>query len=239
MAKTKRADQRLAAKRRPSGTPTQRFLDIQEIKDDVVVLRDGTLRADLLVSSINFALKSEDEQNAVIATYTQFLNSLDFSIQIVMQSRRLNIDEYLSRLKQAEADQRNELLKMQTREYREYVSELVEIADLMSKRFYVVVPYTPRADKPKRFFSRVLEAISPSTVIHLKQQQFLGFRTELLKRVDYVIDGLSACGLKAVMLDTQSLIELYYNTYNPESMGQEKFTDLKNMNVEGGDYAGN
>lgn len=238
MAKSK-SEQRLGTKRRISGAPTQRYLDILEIKDDVVVLRDGTLRGVLLVSSINFALKSEDEQSAVIATYTQFLNSLDFSIQIVMQSRRLNIDDYLGRLKQAEAEQHNELLKMQTREYREYVAELVEIADLMSKRFYVVVPYLPHSDKPKRFFSRVLEAVSPSTVIHLKQQQFTVFRTELLKRVDYVIDGLSACGLKAVMLDTQSLIELYYNTYNPESWGQEKFTDLTKVNIEGGGYARN
>lgn len=220
-----------------SVNPTQRYLDILELKDDIVVLRDGTIRAVLIVSSINFALKSEEEQNAVIASYTQFLNSLDFTIQIVIQSRKLNIDDYLTRLKASEQAQRNELLRMQTREYREYVSELVEIADLMSKRFYIVIPYMSRTDKPKKFFSRVLESVSPSTVIHLKQQQFSLYRQELLKRVDYVIDGLSACGLQAVMLDTQSLIELYYNTYNPESVGQEKFTDINKLNVEGGEYA--
>lgn len=231
----------MATTRPPSRavTPTQRYLDILELKDDVVVLRDGTIRAVLLVSSINFALKSDEEQNAVIASYTQFLNSLDFSVQIVIQSRRLNIDDYLDRLKKSEKDQRNELLRMQTREYREYVSELVQIADLMAKRFYVVVPFMPRSDKPKRFFSRILETLSPSTIIHLKQRQFLLYREQLFKRVDYVIDGLSACGLKAVMLDTQSLIELYYNTYNPESVGQEKFTDLSKVNLEGGANAGN
>ncbi len=217
-----------------SVTPTQRYLDILELKDDIVVLKDGTIRAVLLVSSINFALKSEDEQNAVIASYTQFLNSLDFSVQIVIQSRRLNIDDYLDRLKQSEQNQRSELLRMQTREYREYIGELVQIADLMSKRFYVVVPFMPHSDKPKRFFTRILETISPTTVIHLKQQQFLLYREQLLRRVDYVIDGLSACGLKAVMLDTQSLIELYYNTYNAESVGQQKFADLSKVNVEGG-----
>lgn len=221
-------------KKKRSVTPTQRYIDILEVKDDVVVLKDGTLRAVLLVSSINFALKSEDEQNAVISSYTQFLNSLDFSIQIVIQSRRLDIDDYLERLKQSERAQRNELLRMQTREYRDYIAELVEIADLMAKRFYVVVPFMPHSDKPKRFFSRILEALSPTSVIHLKQQQFLTYRSELMKRVDYVIDGLSASGLKAVMLDTQSLIELYYNTYNPESVGQQKFADLSKVNVEGG-----
>jgi hypothetical protein len=214
-------------------TPTQRYLDILELKDDIVVLKDGTIRAILLVSSINFALKSEDEQGAVISSYTQFLNSLDFSIQIVIQSRRLNIDDYLDRLKKSEQNQRSELLRMQTREYREYISELIQIADLMSKRFYVVVPFMPHSDKPKRFFTRILETVSPTTVIHLKQQQFLLYREQLLRRVDYVIDGLSACGLKAVMLDTQSLIELYYNTYNAESVGQQKFADLSKMNVEG------
>ncbi|MFH0853772.1 MAG: hypothetical protein V1853_05210 [bacterium] len=227
------------AKQKRNVIPTQRYIDILEIKDDIVVLKDGTIRAVLLVSSINFSLKSEEEQNAVIASYTQFLNSLDFSIQIVIQSRKLNIDNYLERLKESELGQRNELLRMQTREYREYVSELIQIADLMSKRFYVVIPFMPHSDKPKRFFNRILEALSPSTVIHLKQRQFMIYREELLKRADYVIDGLSASGLKSIMLDTQSLIELYYNTYNPESVGQQKFADLSKVNVEGGEYARN
>lgn len=213
---------------------TQRFLDILEIRDDIVALKDGSLRAVLIVSSINFALKSEDEQNAVIVGYTQFLNSLEFPIQIVIQSRQLNIDAYLAKLAQLEKAQTNELLRAQTADYRQYVAELVEIADIMSKRFYVVVPYAPKTDRPKRFFLRLTEAFSPTTTIHLRQKQFEQFRLELMKRVDAVVEGLASSGLKAAVLDTQSLIELYYNTYNPETAQSEKLTDVRKLQVETG-----
>ena len=211
---------------------TQAFLDILEIKDDVILMKDGTLRAVLLISSVNFSLKAEDEQVAVIQAYTQFLNTLSFPLQIVIQSRRLNIDEYLERLKQTEKTQTNELLKIQIGEYRNFVAELVEIADIMTKRFYAIVPYQEGKSGPKRFFRRGVEAFSPTTVIHLKQEKFQKLRFELLKRVDYVMDGISSSGLKAVTLDTQSLIELFYNTYNPESFQQEKLVDLNQLNLE-------
>lgn len=220
------------AVKRPHLPSTQRFLDILEIRDDVVALKDGSLRAVLLVSSINFALKSEDEQNAVIASYTQFLNSLDFPIQIVIQSRKLNVEMYLDKLARLEKAQTNELLRAQTADYRQYVAELVEIADIMAKHFYVVVPYSPRADRPKRFFLRLAEAFSPSTTIHLRRQQFEQYRLELMKRMDAVVEGLSASGLKAAVLDTQSLIELYYNTYNPETAATEKLAEVRKLQVE-------
>src|SRR3989344_5732169 len=133
---------------------TQQYLDIAEIKEDTVVLNDGTLRAVLLVSSINFSLKSEDEQNAIISSYISFLNFLEFPLQIVIQSRKLDIDSYLLRLKKIEKEQTNELLRMQTTEYRQYISELVEIGDIMTKRFYVVVPYDPLSDRQKSWIKR-------------------------------------------------------------------------------------
>jgi len=144
----------------------------------------------------------------------------------------LSIDEYIERLKTIEKKQTNELLKMQTVEYRNYITELVEIADLMSKRFYVVVPYSPKSDKPKKFFARLFEAFSPSSVIHLKQKQFEEFRVDLFKRVQYVIDGLGSSGLQSAVLDTQSLIALYYNTYNPETYAQEELTDVDKLVLE-------
>lgn len=204
-----------------------------EIKDDVVVVKDGTLRAVVLVSSINFALKSEDEQNAIIQAYTQFLNSFEFPVQIVIQSRKLDIDEYLNRLEKTEKEQTNELLKMQTREYRQFVGELIELADIMSKRFYVVVPYNPvTRKKSSGFVDQLKEALAPTQVIQLKREQFEKYRIEVAKRVDFIVSGLSAMGLKAVNLDTQSLIELYYNTYNPDTYDQQPLVPVEKLRLE-------
>lgn len=223
---------RTRPKKQQKFSATQQFLPIQEIKDNVVVLKDGTMRAVVLVSSMNFALKSEEEQNAVIQAYTQFLNSFDFAMQIVIQSRKLNIEGYLTRIKDVEKQQTNELLKMQTKEYRGYVTELVDIADIMTKRFYVVVPYSPFTNKPKGFFKRVREALTPTRIIKLQQQKFEQYTSEIEKRVNYVIDNLSSMGLKAQQLPTQALIELYYNTYNPQIAGEEKLEELQKLEVE-------
>lgn len=212
--------------------PTQQYLDILEIRDDTVVLRDGTLRAVLLVSSINFSLKSEEEQEAVIGAYTQFLNTIDYPLQIVIQSRRLDIDNYLESLDVIEKQQTNELLKMQTRDYRQFVGELVQIADIMTKRFYVVIPYSPKVDRPAKFFSRLFDVFSPTATIHLKQKQFETFRMELYKRVDATMNALDSAGLKSVVLDTQSLIELYYNSYNPETSRQQKLQQVDKISLE-------
>lgn len=220
--------------RRPKKPSTQEYLRIQEIKDDAVVMKDGSLRGVLLVASVNFALKSDDEQVAVIQAYTQFLNALTFPLQIVIQSRKLNIDEYLNRLREVEKAQTNDLLKMQTTEYIQYIQELVQIADIMSKRFYVVVPFYPGEGErtPSKFFGRFFQALSPTSTIHLKQKQFIDMRTELMKRVDYITEGLAEAGLKSVLLNTQSLIELYYNTYNPEVYSQEQLLDVSKIQIE-------
>jgi len=211
---------------------TQKYLDISEIKEDCVVLKDGTMRAVLLVSSINFALKSEEEQEALISGYVGFLNSLEFPLQIVIQSRKLNIDNYLMELDKLRKKQTNELLKSQMADYIEYVKELVELGDIMTKRFYVVVPYSPFVEKKKGFFDRLIQVFSPTTLIKIKRKNFKIYREKLFKRVDVVASGLSGMGLKSVPLDTQSLIELYYNSYNPEMMKQQKLEEVKKVQVE-------
>lgn len=222
----------MATQQTNSNASTQQYLNIQEIRDDVVILKDGSMRAVVLVSSINFDLKSEEEQVAVIQTYTQFLNSLDFSLQIVMQSRKFNIDDYLNRLKAIEKGQTNELLRMQTSEYRQYIAELVELADLMSKRFYAVVPFATNERKRVGFLGKFRSAMAPSNVIKVKQEDFQRNRVELFKRVDQVMEGLGGIGgLKSVVLDTQSLIELYYNTYNPQTSDQQPLAQVKDINV--------
>lgn len=210
---------------------TQQYLDIAEIRDDTVIIKDGTLRAVLMVSSINFALKSEDEQNAIIAAYVSFLNNINFPLQIVIQSRELNIDHYIADLKQKAKEQTNELLKMQIYEYIQYINELISMSKIMTKRFYVVVPYNPLTDKQKGFFARFIDIFRPVTLIRMKKEKFLRRRAELNKRVDNIISGLSSMGLNAVQLDTQGLIELYYNTYNPDTSANQKLADVNQLRV--------
>lgn len=211
---------------------TQEYLDIAEIKEDTVIMRDGTLRSVILVSSINFALKSEDEQNAIIAAYVGFLNNIDFPLQIVIQSRESNIENYLNKLKQKEKEQTNELLKMQIGEYLQYINELISMSKIMNKRFYIIIPYNPMTDKQKNFFSRLVDVFKPATIIKMKASLFEHRKKELGSRVDNVLSGLSSIGLNAVPLDTQSLIELYFNSYNPKTSVNQDLVDVNQLRVE-------
>ncbi len=215
-----------------AGPPTTQYLDIAEIRDGVVVMRDGTLRAVTLCSSINFALKSEDEQTATIQAYVGFLNSLDFSLQIVIQSRKLNIDGYLQKLQEAEKQQPNELLRVQISEYVSYIKELVSLGDIMTKRFFVVVPYNPFSDKKRSFWERFKSVLSAASTIKLSRDEFTHYADNLEKRVNFVTQGLSSLSVTAVRLDTQSLIELYYTTYNPDVREQQKLGDISKLQVE-------
>ena len=217
---------------KPSLPSTQQYLDIAEIRDGVVVMRDGSMRAVLLVSSINFALKSEEEQEATIQSYVSFLNYLDHPLQIVVQSRKLNIEKYLNDLSEREKKQTNELLRMQTADYQQFVKELVELGEIMSKRFYVIVPYSPGADKTKSFLDRLAAIFSPLSSLHLKEKKFRELKQELDKRTETVLSGLTNMGLSAVVLDTQALIELYYNSYNPEVAEQEKLAEVGELRIE-------
>jgi len=211
---------------------TQQYLDIAEIKENTIVMKDGTLRSVLLVSSINFALKSEDEQNAVIDSYVRFLNNLNFTLQIVIQSRELDIDNYLQYLKEKEKEQTNKLLKVQTADYIEYIKELTSLGKIMNKRFYIIVPYNPLSDKRKGFFSLISEALKPATIIKLKEKTFRQYQEMLERRVESVVGGLESMGVAVARLDTQSLIELYYKTYNPETSKNQNLVDLDKIRVE-------
>lgn len=142
------------------------------------------------MSSINFALKSEDEQNALISNYVGFLNSLSFPLQIVAQSRKLQIQPYLEKLVQIERSLTNELLKMQMADYRAFVKELVEIGQIMTKRFYVVVPYDPLSNRKKGFYARFKEVLKPGGTIRVKQERFDERKYELDSRVRQVAGGL-------------------------------------------------
>jgi len=210
---------------------TQACLDIAEIKKNTVILKDGTIRAVLMVSSINFALKSEDEQNAIVSAYVNFLNNLDFPLQIVIQSRELDIDEYVDRLKKRRRNQTNELLKMQTSEYIQYIEELVSLGRIMNKRFYVTIPFDPLSDTHKSFFASLTEALKPATLIKMRAKKFKRYREKLDRRVEAVISGLGSVGLNAVELDTQGLIELFYNVYNPITSKHENLINVDQMRL--------
>jgi len=211
---------------------TQANLSIAEIKEGVVVLKDGTMRAVLITSSINFALKSEDEQTAMISSYISFLNSLDFPVQILVQSRKLQIQPYLKKLINIEKEQKNELLRVQTADYRSFIEELVDIGKIMTKKYYVVVPYNPLSDDRKSFWSRFKEVLKPAISLRLKQEKFQKRKGDLDTRVRQVDNGLRGMGLQTARLDTQSLIELYYNSYNPDISFAEEMGDIDRQQIE-------
>jgi len=217
---------------RPKQPSTQKYLNIAEIKEDVVIMKDGSMRGVLLASSINFGLKGDDEQKGIIAGYIGFLNSLDFPFQIVIQSRRMNIDSYLKDVEKRAEAQTNELLKIQTKEYRQFVSQLVTLGDIMSKRFYVVVSYSDVEDGKRSYLKRLRSVLSPANVVSVQQKRFRELKAELMKRIDHVSNGLVSFGIGTAMLDTQSLIELYYSTYNPDIAEIERMKDLDDLKVE-------
>lgn len=224
-------------KKRPAAS-TQHFLDIAEIKDNTIIMKDGSLRSAVLVSSVNFALKSEEEQNAVVQGYMLFLNSLDFPLQVITQSRELNVDKYLETLKEKEKAHTNELLRIQMAGYRQYVEELVSLGEIMSKRFYVIVPYEGAQDKKKSFMSRLGSIFSPAQTIRVSKKKFQENKLGLDRHVDHVRSGLLSFGVTSVVLDTQSLIELFYNTYNPAISKNQKLADMEDLQVEDADSEG-
>ncbi len=192
---------------------TQDLVPIEEIRDGVVVLKDGGLRMVLLASSINFALKSYDEQIAILTQYQNFLNSLDFSIQIMVNSRELDIRPYLATLDERLKEQTTELLKIQVREYIEFIKNFVESTDIMTKRFFVVVPYDPA----------MIGAISAPSWLpfgskkttQIQNSDFETNKNQLEQRVAVVKQGLNSIGVRLAPLGTEELVELYFKLFNP------------------------
>jgi len=223
-----------AAKKVP-GVATQNFLKIAEIKDDLVVLKNGGIRAVLKASSINFNLKSEDEQNAIIFSYQNFLNTLDFPLQILVRSRKLDVDEYLENLKKKGEKQTNQLLQRQTFEYIEYIKSLIEYADIMTKEFYVVVPYDPYRAQKVNLIQKFFKNLSPKdTVADVKRRsgEFEQLTKGLNQRLNTVITGLENCGLKVNQLPTKELIELFYNVYNPLTSRTHKAKETDDLDLK-------
>jgi type IV secretory pathway VirB4 component len=193
---------------------TQQFLEIDQIKEGTVILKNGALRGVLMVSSQNFALKSEEEQSATIYQFQNFLNSLDFSLQVFIQSRKINVTDYLEKLREMEEKQKNELLKIQTREYQEFIKSLVEVGSIMTKTFYTVIPFVPFELAKVETYKRLLA--KPTARKSLTEEEFHRYRNQLWQRMEFVALGLKRCGLRAVPLTTRELIELFWGVHHPE-----------------------
>lgn len=193
---------------------TQQFLEISQVREGLVVLKNKAMRGILMVSSMNFALKSEDEQSAILYQFQSFLNALDFSCQIVVQSRRLNITGYLEKLKELEEAQKNKLLRIQTKEYREFIKQMVEEQQILTKNFFVVIPFTlSEAVGSDSTGGGLLKSAKIPT---LTEETFQRCKTQLWQRMEYIALGLRRCGLQAVPLTTPEIVELFWSLHHPK-----------------------
>ncbi|MDQ5949125.1 MAG: hypothetical protein QG589_251 [Patescibacteria group bacterium] len=199
-----------------SSKATQEFVPIKDVRDGVVTLKDGGMRAVVLASSLNFSLKSEDERNAIVLQFQDFLNSLDFPIQISIESRRLDIRPYIALLEEQYKEQLNDLMKIQTREYIDFIKKFTETTNIMTKSFFVVVPYDPALINVKSGLGgNLFQKQTSSEALKQKESSFEENRTQLEQRVGVVEQGLVRCGIRVVRLGTEEVIELFYKYFNP------------------------
>ncbi len=209
---------------------TQSFLKISEIKSDTLVLDNGNLRGIIAVSSTNFGLKSQEEQDEIIYSFQRFINALDFPIQILMQSRKMDISSYLEKIKMLAEKQTNELLRVQTTEYMDFIARLIENASIMNKNFYIIVPLDENIlPKPPGFLARIFGG-GQTKATKERIENFDKVKEKLDNRVLAIMVNLSSMGVKGERLKTEQLIQLLYNSYNyetgpaidPKTMGEIK-----------------
>lgn len=198
-----------------SAPPTQNFVPVKEVRDGVMILKDGSLRVLLIASSVNMALKGADEQAAIITQFQNFLNTLDFSVQIFVQSRRYDVRPYIALLEEKEKVQVNDLLKIQTREYIKFIKNFTDQTNIMTKAFFLVVPYTPTTKVGKSglldpFFKKSQKAKQTE-----KLEQFTEHLSQVEQRANVVIQGLARTGVRTVRLGTEETIEVLYRMFNP------------------------
>lgn len=193
---------------------SQDFVPVKEVRNGVIIMKDGGYRGILMCSSVNFSLKSEDEQRAIISGFQTFLNTLDFSVQIVVHSRKMDIRPYIAYLEERMEAQKSDLMRIQLREYSNFVQSLTEGTNIMTKTFYVVVPYSPSASFKNSalggFFGSKKDSASKSAV-----NPFDEHRAQLEQRLAVVAGGLQSSGVRAAPLGTEEIIELLYRAFNP------------------------
>lgn len=202
-------------------TPTQALVDIKEIRDGVLHLKSGGVRRVLIVSGVNFDLKSEAEQGLILGSFQNFLNTLDFSVQFFIHSRKVNVDAYLASMRARMEEEESPLLKIQIEEYVEFIRAFVEENAIISKTFFVVVPYESAIPSTGKV-GGLTSLFRKSGAMAQQEENVQEMLSQLERRTNQVIDGLAQIGLRAAPLENNALVELYYNLYNPELVEGKK-----------------
>jgi len=223
----------------PNPNSTQNTLQIAEIRDGIVIMNDGTYRSVIMAKSINFDLMSQSEQESVEYAYQGFLNSLYFPVQIFIRSQKVDIGPYIDKLDKIRTEHDNMLLALLMEDYINYIDVLSQSTNIMDKKFYIVIPFSnaPNADQnlasSKSFISGFAELLSKKeTKVVINEKDLEKAKTELRNRVQAVVNGLMQCGVKSAPLDTEELIELYYDTYNPDTATRQHLKNFQDMTVD-------
>jgi type IV secretory pathway VirB4 component len=223
----------------PSTNSTQNLLQIAEVRDGIVIMNDGSFRSVVMVKSINFDLMSAQEQEAVEYSFQNFLNSLYFPIQIFVHSQKVDLQPYIDKLDKVRREQDNMLLALLMEDYISFISDLGQQTNIMDKRFYVVIPFFPHLDVQKALTSSKAFLSGLTALFENKEQHVVineadleKAKTELRNRVQAVLDGLRQCNIQGLPLDTQELIELYYDTYNPDTATRQPLRNFGDLDAD-------
>lgn len=218
---------------------TQNMLQFAEIRDGVIIMNDGSFRSVVMLKSINFDLMSQSEQEGVELAFQGFLNSLFFPVQIFIRSQKVDLRPYIERLNKMRGEHDNMLLAMLMEDYVNFMSDLAQQSNIMDKRFYVVVPYFPKVDvqraltNSKNFITGIIDLFSTKEQhVVINEADLEKAKTELRNRVQAVLNGLMQCGVQGIPLDTQELIELLYDTYNPDTATRQQINDFGHLDAD-------
>jgi len=218
---------------------TQNTLQIAEIRDGIVIMNDGSFRSVVMVKSINFDLMSPQEQEAVEYAYQGFLNSLYFPVQIFIRSQRIDLQPYLEKLDKIRTEHDNMLLALLMDDYIGYMDQLARQTNLMDKKFYLVIPYFPVLDtqkaltQSKNFFTGIFQLFNTNeSRVVINEADLEKAKSELRNRVQAVLGGLMQCNIQGLPLDTQELIELYYDTYNPDTATRQQLKNFDDLTAD-------
>ncbi len=218
---------------------TQNILDFAEIRDGIVIMNDGSFRSVIMVKSINFDLMSQAEQEAIEYSYQGFLNSLYFPIQIYIHSQKVDLKPYIDKLDKIRLEQDNMLLSLLMANYLDFIENVSSKANIMDKLFYIIIPYYPVESSEtgsyasKNFLMGLVKLFSKKNPhIVINEGVLENAKTELRNRVQSVLSGIAQCGLQGLPLDTQELIELYYDSYNPDTSTRQQLINIDDLTAD-------